>query len=363
MKKYLISTFMFLLIIVLAACGASNNSSTEDDSSEMVTPSGESDIEEADDVIEWDFSLWGGSRENTTPVEDWAEDMYEMTDGRWKITLHYGEALSDSDDNLKGITNGLFEAAHVDPFYTPGVLPMTEVLDLPFISPIDSEELSLFLSAAWEHPAIQEEMEENNAVPLLPSLPPQYQYSGTKELKTVEDFDGLRVAGMSAYQGQLLEEFGAVPNPMPAPEIYTALERGTLDGVIFPYTNGHIAWGFDEVTEYTTDNLDIGSPGSFFIANKDAFEDLPEDIQDIHNEYIEDWHEKSAAPFYEADEENLPLLKENLEYTEFPEEEREKLEEAAEDIWDEWVEKYEDRGPSQEVLDYMLDKRKEISGF
>src|SRR5699024_3197153 len=107
MKKYLISTFMFLLIIVLAACGASNNSSTEDDSSEMVTPSGESDIEEADDVIEWDFSLWGGSRENTTPVEDWAEDMYEMTDGRWKITLHYGEALSDSDDNLKGITNGL----------------------------------------------------------------------------------------------------------------------------------------------------------------------------------------------------------------------------------------------------------------
>ena len=185
-------------------------------------------------MIEWDLSLFGGPREWTTPVEDWAKDMFEETEGRWKITIHYGEALSDAADNLQGVTNGLFEAAAVVPFYTPGVLPLNQVMDLPLISPIKHEELSLFQKVAWEHPAILEELAQHNAVPLLHSVPSQYDYSGNKKLETVEDLKGMRLAGMSAEQGKVLEKFGAVPNPMPAPELFSALDRGYNRWCDFP---------------------------------------------------------------------------------------------------------------------------------
>ena len=111
-------------------------------------------------------------------------------------------------------------------------------MDLPLISPIKHEELSLFQKVAWEHPAILEELAQHNAVPLLHSVPSQYDYSGNKKLETVEDLKGMRLAGMSAEQGKVLEKFGAVPNPMPAPELFSALDRGTIDGVVSPTLMG-----------------------------------------------------------------------------------------------------------------------------
>ncbi|WP_077212148.1 TRAP transporter substrate-binding protein DctP [Bacillus dakarensis] len=353
MKK--IFSFVFLLIFASVA-GCSQGAGTSNGSSEGSNSS-------KADVIEWDLSLWGGPREWTTTVEDWAEEMNKRTEGRWKITIHYGEAISSATDNLQGIEDGLFEAAAVAPMYTPGVLPLNEVIGLPFLSPLDHEHLSLFQKAAWEHPALLEELEQHNAVPLLHSVPSQYNYTGKVKIEKVEDFEGVRIAGMDASQGRVFEKFGAVPNPMPAPDLYSSLDRGTIDGVIFPYTYGHVAYGFHEVSKYTTTGIAAGTPASFYIANKAAWDALPDDIKEIHNEYMNDWHKISSAPYYEADEKNLPMFKENLEHTELPESERQKLLDASEEIWQEWVDKYADRGPTQDILDYMLEKRNEIAGF
>ena len=361
-KSIFYAVFMLTLVFMLAACGG-EQTAPQGTSSNAVSPSENTDVKEAEDVIEWDMSLWGGPREVTYPVEDWAKDMFEQTDGRWKITLHYGEAISPAVDNLDGISSGLFEASLLAPFYTPGVLPLNQVMDLPFIAPLDTEELSLFQKAAWEHPAIRAELEQYNAIPLLHSIPPQYEYMGTKRIEKAEDFAGVRISGMSADIGRAFEKFGAVPTPMPAPELYSSLDRGTIDGAIFPMSYGYGAYKLYEVSQYTTVGIASGSPASFYIANKDAWNALPDDIKEIHNKYMEDWHVKNAAPHKVADEKYIPIFKEETEYIEFPTEEREKLMEASQDVWDEWVQKYADRGPTQEILDYMLEKRKEISGF
>ena len=105
---------MIILTLILASCGSYNNQNTNS-SSESVAPT-DTKVEAAEDVIEWDLSLFGGPREWTTPVEDWAKDMFEETEGRWKITIHYGEALSDAADNLQGVTNGLFESSRGSSF-------------------------------------------------------------------------------------------------------------------------------------------------------------------------------------------------------------------------------------------------------
>lgn len=349
MKRFYV-ILIFILFMIISACSNNDEGSS-------------SQSKDNKDVIKWDLSLWGGPREWTTPVEAWAEDMYELTDGGWEITVHYGEALSDANDHLQGVSTGVFEAAGVAPFYTPGILPLNEVMDLPFISPLDSEEMSLLQKAAWEHPAILEEMHDNNIVPLLHSIPSNQDYSGNKKIETVDDFQGLRLAGMSARVGKVLEEFGAIPNLMPSSELYGAIDSGTLDGVLMGYSYAHYSMGFYEVSKYVTEGINPGAPASFYVANKDAWDQLPEEYQEIHNEYIEDWHVKSTEPYYEADDEYIPIFKEDLEFVEFPEEERDKLLEVAEATWDEWVKEAEDKGPAKEILEYILESREEISGY
>ncbi len=70
-----------------------------------------------------------------------------------------------------------------------------------------------------------------------------------KELKTVEDLKGLkfRIGGMS---GLVFAKLGAVPQMIPGPDIYPALEKGTIDGAewVGPYDDEKL--GFQKVAKY-----------------------------------------------------------------------------------------------------------------
>ncbi|CAM5184558.1 Solute-binding protein [Ureibacillus acetophenoni] len=53
--------------------------------------------------------------------------------------------------------------------------------------------------------------------------------NGEREVKSMEDFKGLKIRGTATY-APLLEELGADVISMPGEEIYSALEKGIIDG-------------------------------------------------------------------------------------------------------------------------------------
>ena len=57
-----------------------------------------------------------------------------------------------------------------------------------------------------------------------------------KEIKSVKDFEGLKFR-VGGFGGRVLAKLGAVPQNIPAGEIYQALEKGTIDAAewIGPY--------------------------------------------------------------------------------------------------------------------------------
>lgn len=360
MKKSvtLLITCVFLLMIILTGCGGTDTASSGTEKKSGNNSSGK-------DVIEWNFSIWGGARAWTYPVEDWAKAMSEQTDGKWKINIHYGEALGPAAEQLDGLSNGLFEAAAIAPFYTPGKLPLQQVMDLPFISPLDHKELMELLMAVWDHPEIKKEMDSWNIKPLFPGMPTQYEYMGVKKIEKAEDFKGVKISGMSAEQGQVFELFGAVPTPMPAPELYSSLERGTIDGAIFPYSYTFGSYNLFEVAKYNTVGIAAGSPISTFFVNKDAWEALPDDFKQMHETYVKDVFMDNSIKYYEeADKKWIKEFEDKgVEIITLPKEERQKFLDKSQVVWDKWVEQWKDRGPTQEILDFVLEKRKEISGF
>ncbi len=316
----------------------------------------------ADKVIEWNFSLWGGKRAWSAPLHDWAADMEKKTNGRWKIKLHYGGVLAPPKENYDGIKAGMFEAAGICAAYTPGKNPLHTVSELPFIAPNENKDIIQMMAELWKHPALKKELLKWNAVPLIPSALCQYHLMGNKAVRTVKDLDGARIR-IGGEKGRVLKEFGAVPTLVPAPEVYEALSRGTIDLVGFPYAYGYGSYKTYEVSKYVSLPMSLGTMSCFYIANKDAWDALPEEFK----KYNMEWYYKSpeiwAAEFKRADDKWTPIFKKRLEFIDFPFSERERLVGEAEEVYERWVERMEkQRLPGRDVLNYYLKKRKQLVG-
>ncbi len=316
-----------------------------------------------DKVITWNVSLWGGRRAWTKPLHEWAADMERKTNGRWKIKLHYGAVLAAPKKQLNGIRAGKFEAAGICCAYTPGKLPLHTVAELPFITPHENIDIFQMVVELWKHPALKKELLKWNAVPLLAGGLCQYQLMGNKPIRKVADLKGARVR-MGGEIGKVLRGFGAVPTLIPAPKVYEALSRGTVDLVGFPWASIYGAYKIHQVSKYITIPISLGTMNCPFIANKDAWDALPEEFKQYHKQ----WYYKSpkvwAAEWKKADDKWIPIFKQTLEFIDFLTPERNKLVAKAEEFYEKWVRTMERQGlPGRDILEYYLKKRKEITGY
>jgi TRAP-type mannitol/chloroaromatic compound transport system substrate-binding protein len=100
-----------------------------------------------------------------------------------------------------------------------------------------------------------------------------------KEIKTVADLKGLklRIAGIA---GQVLAKLGVVPQQLAGPDIYPALEKGTIDAVewVGPYDDEKL--GFNKVAKfYYYPAWWEGGPALHLYVNQKAWSELPREYQ------------------------------------------------------------------------------------
>jgi len=317
----------------------------------------------AQKTITWNLSVWGGKRAWTKPLHDWAADMEQKTNGGWKIKIHYGGVLAPPKENLDGIRAGMFEAAAFCAAYHPGKLPLHTVHELPFIAPDENIDIFQMVVELWKHLAFRKELLKWNAVPLLASGLCQYHLMGNKAVRTAEDLQGARIR-MGGEIGRVLAAMGAVPTLVPAPEVYESLARGTIDLVGFPYTYAYGAYKIHEVSKYLAVPISLGTMNCPYVANKDAWDALPEEFKKYHMEWYDKAPKVWAAEYKKADDKWLPIFKQRLEFIDFPKSERGKIVKKAEEFYEKWVKAREKEGlPGREVLNYYLNKRKELIGY
>jgi len=162
---------------------------------------------------------------------------------------------------------------------------------------------------------------------------------------------------------KVLKEFGAVPTLLPAPEVFEAIDRGTIDLVAFPYSYAFGSFKVYEVSKYAMDGISLGTMGCAYVANKDAWDALPDEFKKIHMEWYKQAPQVWDDEYVAADKKWIPIFKKNLDLTTFPASERAKLVAKAQGIYDKWVAAREKAGlPGKEILEYYLKKRKEITG-
>jgi len=319
-------------------------------------------------VIEWNLSMWGGAGARIWPIHTWwVEEIEKRTGGRLKVTTHLGAALAPSKEQLDGLKAGLYDMCHFATAYHPGKNPLGSFFDLPGLTPADLKEMAQLELAFMEHPAAKKEMAERwNAVYIgLSHTRPHYTFLGTKPIRTLEDFEGQRVR-VGGEAAKLVEKLGGVGLMIPAPEVYEAISKGTLDHSYFAPAS-HQGYKIHEVSKYFIYNIGLGSGmGWFGVANKDSWDALPADIKEIHRELAQELmlERLPAEMNKKCDEIFADWKARGIEFMEFPAEGRAMIEAEGKAVQEAYAEKLEAEGlPGREVLAYLLAKRMEISGY
>lgn len=113
------------------------------------------------------------------------------------------------------------------------------------------------------------------------------------EAKHPDDLKGLLIRSGATHFGSL-EAIGAVPVSTPMMEIYTAMERGTIDGFVFPPC-GWTQFGWQEVTKYWIGPQVVRSQNSCPLINLDKWNSLTKEEQNLLTQTVIDMEEDMWA--------------------------------------------------------------------
>ncbi|MBA7683800.1 Solute-binding protein [subsurface metagenome] len=175
-----------------------------------------------------------------------------------------------------------------------------------------------------------------------------------------EDLEGMiiRSRGTSA---EVIKAWGGTPQAMPMPEAYDALAKGVVDAN-FAYLETLKTWKHGDVVKYVT-KFPVACSSCIFVAmNKDKWNSLPEDIQEVFTEVSEEFLEYSARAWVYLDKMGLELflsLGEGREYIEIPQGERSVWLALVQPLLDRYVEEKTAMGlPAEEYFAYIEERTK-----
>jgi TRAP-type C4-dicarboxylate transport system substrate-binding protein len=100
-----------------------------------------------------------------------------------------------------------------------------------------------------------------------------------KEIKSIEDFKGLKIASTGGSNKAHMEGLGAVCVPIPFPDYFTAMERGTVDGYNIGIP-GIQDFGLTPVTGCMVDEL-FSSNGGAFLVNMKVWNGIPQNLKNV----------------------------------------------------------------------------------
>jgi TRAP-type mannitol/chloroaromatic compound transport system substrate-binding protein len=305
--------------------------------------------------VSWNLSTWGKERAFTVGIEYIAEQLAEKTGGNFSLKIHYGEALSKARENLDGIKIGAFQAAQFCNFYHPGKNPAWMVLTMPFLPLADLKVSQVVREAAMAHPALVADMDNWNAMAYFSALLPQYEFLGRGDApKTLDGWKGKRVRAGGGI-GTAMEVLGATLTTVPATEVYTGMERGTMDAASFPYTYSHAAYQIHEISNWFTANMSPGTAECATVLNKDAYAKLPPQYQKLLMDLKEPAYGVQIKAYHDIDEKNLPMFRERLEEIIYTDEQLAEFRKVGgQPVWDQWVEENKDKFDARQLIDFVM---------
>jgi TRAP-type transport system periplasmic protein len=270
----------------------------------------------------------------------------ERTKGQVRIQIVGGEEVVKALEQFDALRNGVVDIALGIASYYNGTIP--EALAVQYnqkLLPADMRKNGYYDLIRRIH------LEKGNVVYLANA-------SGTPgrafRLYTKKRIDKANLSGMkmrvSPVYTALVQGLGGTPVSMPPADVYSALERGVVDGFGWTYA-GIMDYSFNEVCKFAIDPP-FYSLNSAILMNRNAYDRMPADARTKLEEIARDF-ETEVAKYYDAyiSEEDARLKTKGVEKVVLPPAEAQKyLDAAYNGGWSDFLAKNPQNGPKLRAL-------------
>ncbi len=298
-------------------------------------------------------NTWGPPRAFTKGWSWWGEQVTKKTGGAIRFEHSYNEALGGAREQLDNIRSGLFPMGIISASYKPGATPLYTLGFQPGFG-ADIRAVGKAFMEISTLPEMKKELKRWNVKFLFPGTVAPFHYMGKKPVRIIADLKGLTIRATGGMV-KMAQNLGAVPVALTVTEAFSAIERGTVDGVFFPWYL-HGAMAIHEVSKYAAE-LGLGVMVTPVVINLNVWNKLEPRVQQIMLEVAAQVPDKYVEWYGKADAKWLPKFKKaGIEIVRLPPKEKALLKKlGAGPIQEGWAKKMKGKGlPGRKVLDAYL---------
>ncbi|MBS99181.1 MAG: ABC transporter substrate-binding protein [Oceanospirillaceae bacterium] len=247
---------------------------------------------------------WGP---NTPILGDTTKHMAEMAEtmsgGRLKIRIDSGNKHKAPFGIFDMVKAGQYDMGHTASYYYKGKVPNTMYFTtVPFSMTVPEQYAWFYHGGGME---LAQKVYEPHGMLSFPGGNTGNQMGGwfRKEINSVEDLQGLKMR-TPGFAGEVMSELGVAVTNIPPGELYTSLERGTIDALEWVGPALDLPMGFHRIAQYYYSGWQEPAAEVQFLVNKKVWDDLPADLQEIlrvsmrtaaYDMYTQSTHMNSAA--------------------------------------------------------------------
>lgn len=190
-----------------------------------------------------------------------------------------GEQMGKSKDMLSLAQSGVIDIAYVAPAFVTDKMPLSAVAELPLNFSGSCQGTLAYWNLAKPGGLIAKKEFEPNGVRLLFTvvLPP-YQFQTRKAFTSIKEMEGLKIRTTGAAKELALKKLKTIPIQIPTPDVYEALSRGTIDGMLFPF-NSLPPYELQKITKFSTLGENFGSFVANYVISEKKWKTLPPAVQ------------------------------------------------------------------------------------
>lgn len=254
------------------------------------------------------FPETGVSKQTMVPF---AESIEKASSGDIKV-MRSGPAVVPPFQQLRPLSMGVFDMLFTTPAYHQADTGVGAIVDGAFLFDLKR------MQESGLRDKINDYYRKKFGVEIIAIVPGAPSHIILKEpLDKNGRLTGRKISATPAMRGAV-EALGGVPVNMRPTDVYTAMQKGTIDGIAFPQ-HASAEYGFDQVASYMTRPA-FGPQVQVVMVNSERFKSWPESVRKIVLEQARIFEEQAPPVVARIiDEANAKLKSGGLKEIQFPE--------------------------------------------
>jgi TRAP-type C4-dicarboxylate transport system substrate-binding protein len=286
--------------------------------------------------------------------ETFMEEAESASDGSITFDWYDSGTLLEADQLVPGLTQGVADLIFTTSSYISSTYPILGVYELPFLLDDFEQQREALAYDGELRSFLNEQLKEQNLMS-IGTMPTTFQWLWTadKKVTSPEDVKGLRIRVAGPLEGRTVEALGGSPVTMSSAEVYEALERGTIDGLV-SYIGTIPGRSLQEVVKYGT-AAPFGAYSVDAYVRADWFEGLPQAHQDALIQAGKEYTEAATDHMVKVHEGDFldTIESAGVEITELDADQVAAFEEAVAETYDQWKATVKDEATADKALSMM----------